>query len=428
MNRSNPTIHRAELLSVGTELLLGEIVDSNSAWLAASLARSSVDVYWSTRVGDNLERIGEAVTAALGRSDLLVVTGGLGPTDDDLTREGIARALGETPRVDEALERTLRERFAGYDRPMPAGNLKQAWLIPSAAPLANPRGSAPGWFVRTVQGGGERLVVALPGPPHEMEAMWVDEVLPRLRLPESSFYRRTFKTSGLGESALAERLGELTRSANPSVATYAKRDGVHVRVAAKAASEAEAKTLAAPAEAVIERELGSFVWGEGDDELASLVVATLRERGATLALAEGASGGAIANALSGVSGASDVLKGSVVAWSVEAMATLVTSRQLPAHSDGDDPAVAGATGTTEPIVALAEAARTLFGADYGVANGQETGLRAHEGAPQRYRTTVAVTGPAGQRTETLSLAALGGTWRGERVTLSALTLLLSLLR
>jgi nicotinamide-nucleotide amidase len=148
-------IKTAELLSVGTELLLGEIVDTNSAYLAASLAEHGVDVYWSQRVGDNLGRIAQAIEQAVSRSDLLVIGGGLGPTDDDMTREAIAKVLGEEPKVDPELEKTLRERFAAFVRRMPDMNLKQCWLIPSAQALPNAIGTAPGWLGVRPQNGDE---------------------------------------------------------------------------------------------------------------------------------------------------------------------------------------------------------------------------------------------------------------------------------
>jgi len=210
------------VIAVGTELLLGETHDTNSADLAASLAQLGTDVYWSQRVGDNLERIREALERALERSDLVVLTGGLGPTGDDLTREAVALVAGEDQERDPELERWLRERFASFRRSMPERNLQQANLIPSAEPLPNPIGTAPGWLVRLTVDGCERSIVTLPGPPREMRRMWQQEAIPRLAIAPSALYARTFKTHGVGESEVAARLGDLTDGANPSVATYAK--------------------------------------------------------------------------------------------------------------------------------------------------------------------------------------------------------------
>ena len=312
----------AEFLSVGTELLLGEIVDTNSAYLAQELAKRGVDVYWSRRVGDNLDRIEQAVAEALGRSDVLFMCGGLGPTDDDMTREAISAYLGEQPRVDPQLEAELREKFALFSRHMPENNLKQAWLIPSAEALANPRGTAPGWFVRTERDGKPKCIVALPGPPWELERMFHKEVLPRLTLPTSVFFSRTFKTQGIGESTLAERLGDLTLAANPSVATYAKRDGVHVRVAAKADSEGQALALAQPALEKVQAALNEFVWGYDDEELADKVLLELNKHELSIALSEVSTGGFLSNLLSGVSNplSSNAFRGALVNNHVQAQA------------------------------------------------------------------------------------------------------------
>src|SRR5437016_14231487 len=210
---------KAELLSIGTELLLGQIVDTNANYLAGRLALLGIDCLHMQTVGDNLGRAKQAFERALARSDLVVATGGLGPTEDDLTREAIASALGETPSVDPALEAELVAWFAGRGLVMPERNRKQAWLIPSAKALPNPNGTAPGWDVRR---GGTRIV-AMPGVPREMTPMWEHRVEPTLA-SGAALRWRTLKLLGIGESAVEERLAELVRSARPTVATYAKND------------------------------------------------------------------------------------------------------------------------------------------------------------------------------------------------------------
>jgi len=216
---------RAEILSIGTELLLGQIVDTNAAWVSGRLADLGIDCHWISTVGDNLARATEAIERALGRSELIVCTGGLGPTEDDLTREAIAAAVRETPAVDPGLEAALRDWFASRGLVMPDRNRKQAWLIPSARALPNPLGTAPGWSVET-RG---RTLVAMPGVPREMTRMWEREVEPRLRA-RTAIRSRTLKLLGIGESAVEEALADMVRSTAPTVATYAKSDGVHVRV------------------------------------------------------------------------------------------------------------------------------------------------------------------------------------------------------
>jgi len=285
---------RAEILSVGTELLLGQIVDTNSAYLAGRLAGAGVDCLHMTTVGDNLDRAVEAVRRGLGRSELLVMTGGLGPTEDDLTREAIAAALGETPVVDAELARELAEWFSGRGAPMPERNLKQAWLIPSARALPNPHGTAPGWDVRR---DGKRII-AMPGVPREMTPMWEDHVEPTL-FAGAVLRSRTLKLLGIGESAVEEALGELVHSLSPTVATYAKNDGVHVRLTAKDADESIVVHRLAEMERRVRERVGDHVWGADGDTLGSVVGAALRARGWRLATAEALSAGELAHALVG---------------------------------------------------------------------------------------------------------------------------------
>jgi len=277
----------AEIISVGTELLLGEIVDSNAAYLAQELAVRGVTLHRKSVLGDNLERVMEAVQLALTRADLVILGGGLGPTDDDLTREAIAAALGETPQEDPGLLAWLEGLYSSRGRVMPQVNRKQAWLIPSAETLLNPVGTAPGWFVRT----GGKIIVALPGPPREMRRMWREEVRPRLPLPTRALFTATLHTQGIGEGNVAEVLGELTMSANPSVATYARKTGVDVRVAASAPTPEEAWALAAPVLETVREKLGRWTWGEDADTLAGAVTRALAGR--TLGVIEAGSAGAL---------------------------------------------------------------------------------------------------------------------------------------
>ena len=298
---------RAEILSVGTELLLGEIIDTNSAYLAGRLADLGIDCLHMQTVGDNLGRCKEAFERALARSELVVATGGLGPTEDDLTREAIAAALGETPAVDAVLEADLRAWFAGRGLTMPERNTKQAWLIPSARALPNPLGTAPGWDVRK---DGKRIV-AMPGVPREMTPMWEGHVEPTLSR-QATLRRRTLKLLGIGESAVEERLGDLVRSTAPTVATYAKNDGVHVRIADKATSSDEADARIAKMEREVRARLGEYVWGVDGESLGDVIGTALASRRWTLALGESLSAGDLARALSDAPAARRQLAGAVV--------------------------------------------------------------------------------------------------------------------
>ena len=314
---------RAELLSIGTELLLGEIVDTNAAYLAGRLALLGIDCLHMQTVGDNLGRAKEAFERALARSDLVVATGGLGPTEDDLTREAIAAAIGETPEVEPQLERELRSWFAGRGLPMPERNRKQAWLIPSARALPNPNGTAPGW---DVQRNGKRIV-AMPGVPREMTPMWEELVEPTLT-QGSALRRRTLKLLGIGESAVEEKLDELVHSTSPTVATYAKNDGVHVRIADKAPTGAEADARIARVEAEVRVRLGEYVWGTDSETLPGVIGRGLLAHGWSLAVAESLSMGDIARSLADAGDARRWFAGGLVRLGADAEALEREARAL----------------------------------------------------------------------------------------------------
>jgi nicotinamide-nucleotide amidase len=439
-------VRSAELLAVGTELLLGEIVDTNSAWLARELADRSVDVYWSQRVGDNRQRIAASLRQALARSDLVVVCGGLGPTDDDLTREAIADVLGETPALDAGLERVLRARFARFSRTMPERNLKQAWLIPSVTALPNPVGTAPGWFARTVVDGQVRVIVALPGPPRELTTMWLEQARPRLAFPVARFVARTFKTFGIGESHVAELLGAWTQAANPSVATYAKRDGVHVRVAAKGADEAEARARLAPVAAAVEAALGDAVWGHDGDELPSRALAAVLGRGGRLALVDLATGGHLAALLSEAvpegsplasSGGPQPdgddprgvgpLQGAVIAWRDEALDVLGVPQAVRHASAGRPTGEPTEAVESEEAADLARAACVRFATDHGVAlTAWRAGATEGLGDRAGWTASWAVVGPSGTASRRVTLPPHGAGGRDERLAFTALFALWSL--
>jgi len=297
----------AELLSVGSELTVGETRDTNAGDLARSLTGLGVAVERIQALPDRLGTVRGAITDAIGRADLVVTTGGLGPTPDDLTREAVAAAMGQTPTVDAELETWLRAMWDRRGMPFPAMNLKQAWLIPSASALPNPNGTAPGWWVERPDGG---LVVCLPGPPREMRPMWADHVLPRLasRGAGAEVASRTLRMAGIGESQLADLLGEdLLRSPDPVVATYARADAVDVRISSRrdgvasagddpSTDPSPAERVAAAAERVLEL-AGDHVWAEGETTWPEAVGAALDKHGLNLALVEVATGGSLATLL-----------------------------------------------------------------------------------------------------------------------------------
>jgi nicotinamide-nucleotide amidase len=276
-------------------------------------------------------------------------------------------------------------------------------------------GTAPGWLVRCPEG---KRIVALPGPPRELRRMWLEEAVPRLKFLPAALFRHTFKTQGLGESAVAELLGDLTQSANPSVATYAKTDGVHVRVAAKAASEAEARALAEPVLQRVRQLLDAHIWGSDGDELPVLLQQRLRTRGETVATMESLTGGYVAQLLTSVAGASAVYRGGVVAYSAQAKAAFGVPSDLLERYGSVSEQVAHA---------MADAARRLFAGDYGLATTGVAGPETSEGKAVG-DVYIALSGPRGMVVKQLRLPPLDREWIRERTSYTLLALLWSQLR
>lgn len=277
----------AEILSIGTELLLGETADSNALFLSQQLRDSGIHLYYRTTVGDNPERISDALKLALSRSDLVITTGGLGPTDGDITRDAVARVCNEPMTEAPELVEHITRLFAARGRPMAERNRKQALVIPSAEVLANPIGTAPGWLV-TKNG---KRIVTLPGPPHEMQRMWLEQARPRLPHTDCVLFCKVFHTLGMGESTVSDLLGELTRRANPTVATYSRAHGLDIRVAAGAADHATAQHCAEPVVTRLRELFADHIYGEDTHTLADAVGCQLIGRGQTLSIGEGFSGG-----------------------------------------------------------------------------------------------------------------------------------------
>jgi nicotinamide-nucleotide amidase len=285
-------IRSAELLSIGTEITSGETLDTNAGEIARLLTDLGVEIHGLGAVPDELAAVTAAFRGGLERADLVVSTGGLGPTPDDLTREAIAAVCGETPAVDPELEAWLRALFERRGLAMAEMNRKQAWLIPSATPLANPNGTAPGWFVERGDG---RVLVALPGPPREMLPMWRDAVMPRLRERGIGAERwaRTLRLTGIGESAAADLIGEqLLREQNPSVATYARAASVDVRVAATSGNGRSAREIGEPVALDLESRLAAHVFAHDDETWIDAIGRRLAGR--SLAVVEIGTGGSLA--------------------------------------------------------------------------------------------------------------------------------------
>lgn len=291
----------AEILSIGTELTIGDTRDTNAGELARDLTALGVRVARLTALPDDLDVVTEAFEGGIARADLVVSTGGLGPTPDDLTREAIAAACGEAPAVAPDLEAWLRELWSRRGMPFPELNLKQAWLIPSARPLPNFNGTAPGWFVVRPDG---RVIVALPGPPREMRPMWTDHALALLRERGlgTEVAARTYRLTGIGESQVAERLGEaLLRATNPIVATYARVEAVDVRISATCEPPRTAEELVDEAASTVLDLLGEHVWATGETTWSEAIGTRLDELGWTLAAVEIGTAGSFGALLGDVS-------------------------------------------------------------------------------------------------------------------------------
>ncbi|AKG22754.1 competence/damage-inducible protein A [Calothrix sp. 336/3] len=304
----------AEIICVGTELLLGDILNSNAQYLAIELAKLGIPHYYQTVVGDNVDRLKQVIEIATSRAQILIFTGGLGPTPDDLTCETIAGFFG-SPLIERAeVIADIREKFAQRGREMTPSNTKQALIPQGAEILPNPTGTAPGiiWQPR------ENLtILTFPGVPSEMHRMWEQTAVPYLKSQgwgQESIYSRSLRFIGIGESALAEKVNHLFQLSNPTVAPYAGRGEVRLRIAAKAPSPEVAETLITPVEQEIKEIAGLDFYGVDNDTLASVVGDLLRQRQQTVGVAESCTGGGLGQMLTEISGSSDYFWGGVIAY------------------------------------------------------------------------------------------------------------------
>ena len=280
----------AEILTIGTELLLGEIVDTNSRYIARGLRDAGIDLYRTTTVGDNVARIAQAVQETLTRADILITTGGLGPTVDDPTRQAVADAVGVPLEFHPELWEDIKERFAQYGRQPTENNRRQAFVPQGARVIPNPVGTAPAFAVETPDG----VVISLPGVPREMEYLFNHDVLPYLRQHfdlRGVILARVLHTAGMPESALDEQIGDLERLSNPTVGLLAHPGQVDIRITAKAESEEEARAMIADVEAELRRRLGTRIYGVDGETLESAVSKGFAARGLTFTALEAGVGG-----------------------------------------------------------------------------------------------------------------------------------------
>ena len=357
---------RCDVLAVGTELLLGQIVDTNSSWLGENLAMHGFDSLSQVKVGDNIGRITGHLRRMLSESDAVIMCGGLGPTHDDLTREAIAEVMGVELHLDEDVADVIRHLFSSRNRTMPKNNLRQAMVPDGATIIPQTRGTAPGLIcpvvIETDSGPTERVVYAVPGVPHEMREMFERAILPDLQERSGEHWTiasRTLRTWGESESGLNERLDDIIRDldaeGNPTLAFLASGwEGLKVRLTGRAPDESAAAALLAPWEEKIRKVLGDQVFGVDNDTMESVVLDLLRARGWTVALAESVTGGLVSGRLTGVAGASEVFRGTVVSYASEGKFDVLGVEEGPVV-------------TEEAAIAMAEGARKVLRADVGLA-------------------------------------------------------------
>ena len=379
-----------EVIAVGTELLLGQIINTNVAHIGARIADLGLDSHYQQTVGDNLGRMESAIRTALDRADAIIITGGIGPTQDDITREAICAATGRSMAFSDEYARALEERYAKWGREMPVSNLRQAEYPEGAELLPNPKGTAPGLALEH----DGTLIFALPGVPPEMYLLLDDHVLPRIRQKagiDEVLVSRVIKTWGRGESAVAEQLADLFESStNPSMAFLASNGEIKVRLTAKAGTVAEAEALIGPVQGQVEERLGSLVFGRDDETVEAIILGLAQERGWTIGTAESATGGLVAGRLTSRAGASEVFRGSIVAYATDLKHDLL----------GVDDATLGAGVVSEATaIAMAKGAQQRLGVDVALS---VTGFAGPSGDDPG-AMVIAVATPEDARARTLRL-------------------------
>jgi nicotinamide-nucleotide amidase len=363
---------RCSVVAVGTELLLGQIVDTNSSWIGEQLAANGIDSLLQVKVGDNHQRIVDVVRSALVEADAVIMCGGLGPTHDDLTREAIAEVMGVDLVMHDDIAQVIRNIFESRGRRMADNNLQQAMVPVGATVIHQTRGTAPGLMCPV----GDKVIYAVPGVPHEMQDMMERAILPDLRARSgdtSVIASRVIRTWGESESGLNERLNpiiaQLEEIGNPTLAFLASGwEGIKVRLTAKGADSQQAHAVLDEWQAKVLEIVGDVVFGFDADNMETVVLNLLREQGLTLGLAESVTGGLVSGRLTSIPGASDVLRGSVVSYSSEVKFDLLDVPRGPVVSEA-------------AAIAMAEGARRVLGADVALSLTGVAGPAEQDGQP-----------------------------------------------
>jgi len=361
---------RCDVVAIGTELLLGQIVDTNSSWLGEQLSAAGIDSCLQVKVGDNLNRMVKAIRQTLEDADAVIICGGLGPTHDDITREAIAEIMGVELEFNDEVGMAISEMFASRNRRMPEINMRQAMVPKGANIIEQRRGTAPGLICPV----GDKVIYAVPGVPYELYEMFERAILPDLLVRSGSvsvISSRVLRTWGESESGLNERLfgviEELESVGNPTLAFLASGwEGIKVRLTAKAATRPEVVSILDEWEQKVRAAIGDIVFGIDDDTMESVVLQMLRDRGLTLGLAESVTGGLVSGRLTNIAGASDVLRGAVVSYASEVKFDVLGVTNGPVVSP-------------EAAVEMAVGAQRVLGADVGLSLTGVAGPAEQEG-------------------------------------------------
>jgi nicotinamide-nucleotide amidase len=349
---------KAEIIPVGTEILLGNIIDTNSSFLANQLPLLGIDLYFISTVGDNHKRLVDTLKQAWKRADLIITTGGLGPTQDDITREAIGDLVNEELKVDENLWQELQSLLRRYLGEIPQSNIRQATAIPSAQIIPNRMGTAPGWWVEK----DKHIIIALPGPSDEMKMMWQEGILPKLeqRATGEIILSRVIKTFRLAEAKVDELVAHISKLSNPTLATYINPDGVYLRITAKAKGKTQAQRLIAQSEEQIRNILSPYIWGVDDDTLGSVIGELLRAKHWSLATMESCTEGLLCSTIASGRQSCTYFKGGLLACRDEAKIAC-----------GVDVSIMEQYGkeSTQLAKAMAETARTNLKTDIGIGVG-----------------------------------------------------------
>ena len=361
---------KAEIIGIGTELLMGELTDTNSSWIAGRLPALGIELQWVSIIGDDLPKLTEAFKRGMERSDIIFTTGGLGPTQDDLTREAIAAAFGEIPTIQQEVVEDLERYFAARGGPMPQHNIKQANLIPSARFIPNRNGTAPGWWAER----DGKVIICMPGPPNENHSMWEEQVEPQLAelIEDEVTITRNIKTMGMSEGAVDEVISEFFGVENPYLGIYSKADGIHLRVIARARDSQTAQGLIVPVEQAIHDRLGEYIWGYDDDTPSQSAGRSLIEMGLSIAVIEMCTGGALTNSITDVPESVSYFKGGTVAYDEASLQTYGVSADVMKQNG---------VVSQQSANAMADTVRRNLNADLGVAVTGVPGPGEFEGKP-----------------------------------------------